>query len=77
MRPPVCRICREDLKANSGGLLYFKKNDSDLKWDKRMENEMMVGHPPYCDWFCDAHIEEAKELQHLEITEAVKILKNP
>ncbi|GAH14485.1 unnamed protein product, partial [marine sediment metagenome] len=47
MKPPVCCICDKELDyPDEGGLIYFKKGPSDKKWDKLMEEEGMVGHPP-------------------------------
>jgi len=76
MRPPVCRVCDKKLAdLDDGGLIYFKKRQSDIKWDKRMEEIGGVGHPPYADWFCKNHYEKAFELKHLSIDKALKILR--
>jgi len=62
-------------KLDEGGLIYFKKRSSDKKWEKRMEEKGMVGHPPYAEWFCKEHYEKANELKDLAIDEAMKQLK--
>ena len=49
MRPPICRICEKKLEeVNDGGLIYFKKRQSDIEWEKRMEEIGGVGNPPLC-----------------------------
>jgi hypothetical protein len=79
MRPPVCGICNKDFRDNDedeGGLIYFKKRQSDLEWEKNMEEEHGVGHPPYAEWFCRKHYQKAKELENSTIDEAMKILES-
>ena len=76
MRPPVCGICGKDLEdLDHGGLVYFKKRESDLKWDERMSKPGMVGHPPYADWFCAEHFKQAEALSHLTIGDAKNQMK--
>ncbi|MCK5588462.1 MAG: hypothetical protein KAI34_07055 [Candidatus Lokiarchaeota archaeon] len=76
MRPPICAICdKEFIDLEKGGLVNFKKRPSDIEWNKKMENEGMVGHPPYAEWFCEEHYTEAKELEHLTVDEAMKVLR--
>ena len=75
MRPPVCIICSKKLDEENGGLIYFKKKESDLKWDKKNEDPHFVGHPPYADWFCKEHYGLALERQGLTIGEAIKEIK--
>ena len=76
MRPPICCICHKRLdNLDKGDLVYFKKRPSDKKWDKRMEKNGMVGHPPYAEWFCEDHYAKAKELKDLHIDKALKLLK--
>jgi hypothetical protein len=78
MRPPICGICDKDFRdvdMDEGGLIYFKKRPSDEEWDRKMEETGMVGHPPYAEWFCKDHYAKAKELEHLTIDEAMKILR--
>ena len=75
MRPPICRICDKKLaEVNDGGLIYFKKRSSDREWEKRMEEIGGVGHPPYAEWFCKKHYEQANKLKSLSIDDALKIL---
>jgi hypothetical protein len=76
MKPPICCICHKRLdNSDEGGLIYFKKRPSDKKWDKKMEEEGMVGHPPYAEWFCGDHYAKAKELKDFTIGKALKILE--
>ena len=76
MKPPICCICHSRIKdMDKAGLIYFKETESDKKWKKRMEEKGMVGHPPYAEWFCENHYQEAYELKGMNITEAFKILK--
>ena len=77
MKPPICIICDKRLPYddNEGGLIYFKKRKSDIKWIERMEKTGSVGHPPYAEWFCSKHYQEAKELESLPINEAMEILR--
>ncbi len=75
MRPPICRICDRKLEEiNDGGLIYFKKQQSDLEWERRMEKIGGVGHPPYADWFCKIHYEKANNLRDLTLRDALKLL---
>jgi len=78
LKPPICCICDKRLDcADEGGLIYFKKRPSDKKWDKKMDNEGMVGHPPYAEWFCRDHYEKASELKELPIDKALKMITKP
>jgi len=61
---------------NDGGLIYFKKRQSDFDWEKKMEEIGGVGHPPYAEWFCKKHYERANELSHLTIDIALNILSS-
>lgn len=75
MRPPICAICdKEFFNLEKGGLVYFKKRPSDIEWDIKMEEQGMVGHPPYAEWFCEEHYTKAKELEENTIDKAMKIL---
>lgn len=77
MKPPIYCICHKRLDyPDDGGLIYFKKRQSDKEWQKTMEKKGMVGHPPYAEWFCEIHYEKAKELKNLTIDEAMGILKD-
>jgi hypothetical protein len=77
MRPPICGICDKELdEKDDGGLIYFKKRPSDIKWEKKMEKIGGVGHPPYAEWFCKKHYEIASEWKHLFIDEALKLIRS-
>jgi hypothetical protein len=77
MRPPVCDICDKDFDftRDNCGLVYFKKRQSDIEWDKRMKKNSMTGHPPYARWFCPEHYSEAVKLSSLAVDEAIKKLR--
>ena len=76
MRPPECCICGKDMRmTDEGDLIYFKKRPEDEEWIKNMEENDMVGHPPYAEWFCADHYKNAKKLEHLTIDEAMDILR--
>ncbi len=75
MRPPICRICEKRLEdINDGGLIYFKKRQSDIEWEKKMEKIGGVGHPPYAEWFCKKHYKKANALRDLALGDAIKLL---
>ena len=77
MRPPICDICDNDFdfSVDNCGLIYFKKRQSDIEWDKKMEEGDMAGHPPYARWFCPEHYKKAKELEKLTVDKAMAQLK--
>ena len=77
MRPPVCRICEKKLvDIDDGGLKYFKKHQSDIEWEKKMEEIGGVGHPPYAEWFCKKHYEKANNLRDLTLSDVIKLLRS-
>ncbi len=72
MRPPICEICSRSFNPdNEGGLLYFKKKPEGIAFDKRVEKEGIIGHPPYAGWFCGTHYKSAEEYTLLTINEAI------
>jgi len=76
MKPPICCICDKKLDyPDEGGLVYFKKRPSDHEWDKNMEEEGMIGHPPYAEWFCEVHYKKAVKLKEFSIDQALNSLK--
>lgn len=77
MRPPICCICGSRFSASKtvGGLVYFKLSEADEKFNKRMREGRMVGHPAGRDWFCELHIEKAKTFQHLALKEALPLIR--
>ncbi len=74
MKPPICTLCGKRLTAKEGGLVYFQKVKEDIAWDRKAKDQGFVGHPPYCDWFCGRHFDQAKELQHLTRQQAFQIM---
>lgn len=79
MMPPECRLCGKDFDPfkKDRGLVYFKRTESDIEWDRKMEQTGMVGHPPYAVWFCKKHYKKAKALENLSRAEAMAQLKAP
>lgn len=76
MKPPICVLCDKPLSdSDDGGLIYFKQTKADKEWKKKMETEGMVGHPPYAEWFCEMHYQEAIKLKEKSKAEALKILR--
>jgi len=77
-KPPICVICGEKMdEINGGDMVWFKRSESDLKWNKwQEENGFPEDHPPYGQIFCSKHITAAQQLSHLTYGEAFKILKN-
>ena len=76
MRPPICAICNKRMEMDEGGLVYFKKRDSDIAWERRMEATNGIGHPPYAEWFCDKHYDKARELSGLTKDKAMQELRD-
>ncbi len=71
MKPPICCICHRGFDPDKeGGLVWFAKRTSDIEWDRWIEETGDTGHPPYADWYCAAHIEQAHSLSHLTIDAA-------
>ena len=71
MKPPICIICNRRFNPQEeGGIIYFKKRESDKEWDERE----IVEHPPYAEWFCKEHIIQAENLSGLIIDEAMNIM---
>lgn len=61
MMPPICEICEKEFDPDQeGALLYFKKTEKGIEFDRKVELGM-VGHPPYAAWFCGEHVEEARK----------------
>lgn len=75
MKPPICHICHKRLEFEEGGLVYFKKREKDLEWDKKASKPGFCGHPPYAEYFCREHYPLAKENSRLPIDEAMEILR--
>jgi hypothetical protein len=71
MMPPICHTCGRDA-SKGGDLVCFAKRDSDLEWDRRMDEARgFTGHPPYAVWFCRKHLAKAQALAHLTVDEAL------
>ncbi len=76
MKPPICELCDKDFNPDEGGgLIYFKKTEKGLEFDRKVE-QGMVGHPPYAAWFCQNHVEAARKVTNLTLEEALEKL-NP
>ncbi|HUT80711.1 MAG TPA: hypothetical protein VMZ29_05855 [Candidatus Bathyarchaeia archaeon] len=76
MRPPTCGICDKDLDENEGGLVSFKKRFSDRVWERKMKRINGVGHPPYSEWFCRKHYQQAKDLKDQTIDKAMSVIRS-
>lgn len=77
MMPPECIICDKKVEpfSESEGLIYFAKRESDLDWDREMEEKGHTGHPPYAAWFCSKHYKKAIKLKEKTIDTALKKLR--
>lgn len=69
MKPPVCLICRREFDP-AVELVTFCRTAEDVQWDQ----QRITGHPPYAEWFCGKHVEQAKKLSHLTLAEARKLM---
>lgn len=75
MRPPICAICgKRGAGSDDIRLVSFVKRKADKKFAKKLEEPGFVGHPPWKEWFCSEHYEEAQKLSHLTIDKAMKKL---
>lgn len=68
MRPPVCIICDAVFEPATGGTVNFS--------DYTPLPENICGHPQGMEWFCQAHLERAEKMRHLDSSSAISILKN-
>jgi len=77
MKPPICVICYKDFRTNitDGGLLEFQFAEKDKELLEKMKKPGFVCHPPATEWFCQEHFEKAKNLTHLTLSEALRILR--
>ena len=76
--PPKCTRCGKeaiDYPNLEFDLIYFKPTEQDKIWEKRVEDEGLVGHPPNAYWFCAKHIEKAKKYESLHAQEAMQSIK--
>ena len=76
MKPPICSVCDKRFGDDEGGVIYFKKRKEDHDWDKKMEENDLVGHPPYARWFCGDHYGKALENSGLPVDEAMKLIRD-
>lgn len=68
MRPPICDFCDRDSRDEPGlefGLVSFRNRE-------RLEQP---GHPEGLLWFCQDHLEQARELSHLDSHEALRRMR--
>jgi len=64
MRPPICDFCDRDCREHPElefGLVSFRDR----------EQLEQPGHPEGLLWFCQDHLERARELSHLDSHEAL------
>jgi hypothetical protein len=73
MMPPICSFChaRFDPFKSKGELLHFKISDEDKASNQRMRDSHRLGHAKGAHWFCEAHVDAARELKDLEIKDAL------
>ncbi len=76
MMPPVCTICGRHLDPDDGGLVYFRRTESDYEWDRKMEENGMTGHPPYAEWFCSDHLRLALKFKDLTAGSALREIRS-
>ena len=77
MKPPICVICRKNIKnMEEGGLIRFAKTDKDRAWDKRVQKEKIIGHPPYAEWFCEDHYPIARKYRDEPKSVALPKIRN-
>ena len=69
MKPPECHICGREDECE---IISFKKQPSDIDWERRMKEIGGVGHPPWQEWFCIDHAGIAKDFSHLPRPTAMK-----
>lgn len=70
MMPPICCICDQDFPLKEGGLIYFKEDENDKKFNDRLKQPGFVGHPSNAFWFCGEHYQIAKRYSTLTKKEA-------
>jgi len=76
MKPPICEICDKRISdMENAGLVYFQKTKADEEWDRRVEEEGIIGHPPYADFFCKEHYILAKKYSKLPRGVAIVSIK--
>ncbi len=77
MKPPICFLCHLDFRHDpeEGGLVYFSLSEDDIEYNNRFKQHGFTGHPAGCAWFCSEHYEQAKQLEHLTLSEALKTMK--
>lgn len=67
MKPPFCYVC--------GGPAYHVDGGNLVRFADYMPlPDGMVGHPRGLEWFCKAHLGEAKKLQGKTMEEAASVL---
>jgi len=76
MRPPVCALCRRRFGPDEGGLVSFARDPADADWYRRAEAPGFTGHPPHQEWFCGAHVTNARDVSELTRSAALARLKS-
>ena len=71
MRPPECAVCGTEEGCE---LVSFRDTEHSREWRRRSQQEGFVGHPPNVEWFCAAHLAQARALAHLTLPEAMQRL---
>lgn len=72
MRPPICAICEKDHSTNKEFFMVnFALTTEDKLFNKRFEEDGFCGHPAGLEWFCDTHVQVARNFAHLPIKQAL------
>lgn len=79
MKPPICGICGAVPDERSGErfeTIAFRRTAADVEWYRRAEAPGFVGHPPNVEWFCPRHVDRARALTDLTVSEALVRLRS-
>ncbi len=80
MKPPKCVICARTLRDNlefARASFMLSQEDADYKQEMRNRKPPIIGYSVRGEaWFCELHIEAAKNNSHLSLSEAIETIKN-
>lgn len=80
MKPPKCVICSRTLRDNvkfARVSFLLTKEETDYNQEMRNKEPKIIGWSVRGEaWFCEFHLEAARNNQHLHIKEAIKTIKN-
>lgn len=76
MRPPICAICEKDYSAKEEiFMVNFTLSIEDKQYNKRFEEDGYCGHPAGLEWFCETHVQVARNFSHLPIKQALPSIR--